>query len=75
MKIETDLFFASAERIMVKPKPIQLPSQWVLSFHAEIHAEMPYERSYGFSAKPTRKQIKDKRKNFKVCLDMHLNYI
>lgn len=74
MKIKTDLFFAGAERVMVRPEPIQLPAQWVLNFQVFFGGEH-IERSYGFPTKPTRKQIKKERKKFKGVVDFHLRYI
>ncbi len=61
MRISKDIFYAKARRIMVKPKPVDLPSQWVLSLYLINEG---IDKSYGFPAKPTRKQIKEKIKDF-----------
>lgn len=74
IKIQTDLFFARAEKVMVRPVPIQLPAQWVLNFEVSFGGEY-IQRSFGFPTKPTRRQIKQKRQKFKEVVDYWLYYI
>lgn len=73
VSIRTDVVFEPSYMLM-KPEP----AHWVVYFSRQTQQEhnygLPYERCYYFVTKPTRKQIRDARKHFKVGYEMYEYY-
>lgn len=71
--ISTDVVFEPSYMLM-QPEP----AQWVVYFSRQTEREhnygIPFERCYLFTTKPTRRQIRKARRDFKVKYDMYENY-
>lgn len=73
VSISTDVVFEPSYMLM-EPEP----AHWVVYFSRQTQQDhnygIAYERCYYFVTKPTRKQIRKARKNFKICYDMYEYY-
>lgn len=79
VSITTDVVFVPAYKFSIGGSIIEnVPAGWDVYFSRQTISEhnygIPYERCYHFVTKPTRRQIRKARRNFKVCYDMYENY-
>lgn len=79
VSISTDVVYVSASKFSIGNGIIEdVPAQWLVYFSRQTEREhnygLPYERCYEFVTKPTRKQIRKARRQFKVGYDIYENY-
>lgn len=79
VSILTDVVFFSASQFSIGDGILEHePASWYVVFSRQTEREhnygIPYERYYPFTAKPTRRQIRKARRDFKVKYDMYENY-
>ena len=73
VSIHTDVVFVAGDKYVPNE-----PAHWMVVFSRQTQSEhnygLPYERYYTFATKPTRKQISQVRRSFKVGYDMYEHY-
>lgn len=79
VSIVTDVVYFAASQFSIGDGIIERePASWYVVFSRHTEREhnfgLPYERYYQFITKPTRRQIRKARHDFKVKYDMYENY-